>query len=357
MGALGFSMQVSGDGDIEELQDDVLEHVLGWLERSFGDGPYRHHREYLRSARSDRKWSEAGDTALHWMFPDFGGGCTRSKYLWNHWMRLGIAAQWDQVAAIADRHGYELGERWSIEDAHTDSFLELRDELWMIMEDALHRDGGAIGVEDLSPEEQALVETARKVCACAPCRMLRNPPAAEPPRPAVVRAPVPVAVPVEAPASPVAPVPSEGELQPLLEHYARLDASAGIASLAALGREERTKAIHALAVLPRTPEETAWLLGRIQSALTTEDDDPACALAELAGRLPGHEAEMAPALASVLDRSFIRERMRLAAITGLVATAAVIKPIPPEVRARLARESERGGEGAALAHTLLRAWD
>jgi hypothetical protein len=174
MGAIGVILGVRGDRDIEKLQDAVQEHVVRWLERSFDGGPYRGHRTYLDFAREDRE-SGPSATALRWVFPDFGGNCTRSMYLWKHWMRLAIAVQWDELASLARQHGYELnGERWPLEVARTDSFLELRDELWMIMDDVIHCDGGGLDVKDLSPEERALVEAARELCACAPCRMLRK---------------------------------------------------------------------------------------------------------------------------------------------------------------------------------------
>ena len=439
MGGSGRWLEISGNGDGEALFEAVTNHVVAFLRKNVKRDLYRNLTPYLSECRYHIDGWGGCDTVLEWTFPDGGGGCSRSMHLWMHWLSIAIAAEWEPICALARAHGFEVtSPRWSIDTRGDDGIVELRDDLWIIQDDGLLGDGRGLGNEELTAEERELVEEARKVCACDPCRRI-------PPGPryelteeqkatshqraeaAVIAAMMagharlkrrdePDAVeekapPEEPPPPPPAPEPTAvvsdaevteteaemiaalrdperaahaatrvprmktasvelllalinaaawpSELASAVETYApRVEGGwdAVVAALPTLDEKARTNAMHALVYLPRAREQTAWLLERIRVALESEDDDPACALARLAGRLRGVPAELPMQLARVLDREFIRDKMRASAVLGLTSLSSEIKPIPPEIKTRLQREDERGGEASGPARSLWFHW-
>lgn len=358
MGALGTFLEVSGDGDREGLHAAIWECVRAFLAPLLTSGPYWDVTSYLIDVSSQDSWGARGD-GLHWMFPDYGGNCTRSKYMWTHWTQLAIAAEWDAIERLAAAHGLAItSKRRSLDIGGDQGFLELRGKVWLIMEDSLVGDGEHLAIEGLDADERARVEAARAACACAPCRLLApSEPAAPPTFTSELER---LAAETSTAEGLLALITAAGEpraIQPLVEKCAmRVDGAwdAVMAALPTLDSRARANAMFALVAARRTPEHTAWLLDRIRTALATEQDDAACALAVLAGRFRGHP-ELVLSLARVLERISIPEALRLAAVEGLDQSRSS-GPMPEEVRELLQREYDRGGKAAFLADALLRSW-
>ena len=356
MGAQGTSIEVRGDGDREALHEAIWAHVRGYLKQFHVTGPYWDLTWYLPEAERYDSWGVQGDE-LTWMFPDCAGGCTRSKYMWSHWMAIALAAQWDEIAALAAEHDLEItDERRTLHVGGDGGLVEIRGNVWKIMDEALMGDSKHIAIEDLDADELARVEAARLSCACAPCRMLQPPPP-EPPR-----APEPEREPVME--------PEPANVDELLALIARTDASRAriessasaldgawdgvMAALPTFEGRARANAMFALVAAKRTPEHTAWLLDRIRTALANERDEAACALAVLAGRFRGRP-EVPMMIARVLERTSIPEALRAAAVEGLDQIRGS-SPMPPEIRELLEREYALGGRASYLADALLRSW-
>jgi len=446
MGASGRFLGIRGSGDAEALFKRVTDHIVEFLGRCVDASIFKKLTPYLGECRYEDSWG-GSDTVLNWIFPDGGGNCTRSKYLWTHWVPIAVSAEWDTLAFIAKGQGFELAEdRWPLDVRGDDGFLELRGDVWLIMEDTLHGDAKYLDINELPADERALVEAARTACACGPCKTLTPEPkredtrtqeqkdadykraeetlvasmmaaherkkqreaeeaaydarASERHREEEARQAARAAAAATAATEEAAKLDTNeatvldmlrdpdkamkaaqrlasgntasvenllalikaeawSDLWVLVEQYAKRVEGGWdpvIAALPTLDEKARVNAMLALAAMPRTAEQTAWLTQRIRTALESEDDDTACALAILAGRLRTVHSEMPMLLARVLDRSFIREKMRASAIEGLQRLHTEVKPMPPEIRERLLRERERGGEGASLADSLLRIW-
>lgn len=172
MGGLGRWLEISGTGDAEALHVAVTEHIVELLRQHVDEAIYERLTPYLSYAADNDEWGGCAEV-LYWSFPDFAGNCTRSKYLWAHWFPIAIAAEWDAIGELARAHGFEVTSlRWSLDVRGDDGFLELRNNVWVIMETWLSGDGENIDIESLDADERAIVEAAKAACACGPCKRL-----------------------------------------------------------------------------------------------------------------------------------------------------------------------------------------
>lgn len=172
MGALGRWLEISGDGDRNALHEAVTEHIVEFLRTLVTPDLYEQLTPYLAEARYSDSWGPSA-SALHWTFTDGGGNCTRSKYLWTHWFAIAMSADWNAIGALVRAHGFQVtAERPRLRTRGDDGLVELRGDLWVIMDDALVTDGRGLPIDDLTDEEKALVEEARAACACGPCKRL-----------------------------------------------------------------------------------------------------------------------------------------------------------------------------------------
>ncbi|MET7393842.1 hypothetical protein ABZS66_10150 [Dactylosporangium sp. NPDC005572] len=176
MGAVGYALRVSGDGNVDAFRESTWNLVQNFV-HNYTVGPqYADVHSYLEHADPAGNPQDAGATTANWWFPDLTGVCHRSANAWLHWFGLAVAVQWPYVRGAARQSGVtitqEQPERGEAAPAG-DRFVVLRGVVWQIDSDGLYADDRWLPIEELSVDERAAYEAALELCACGVCDALR----------------------------------------------------------------------------------------------------------------------------------------------------------------------------------------
>ncbi|WP_238009525.1 hypothetical protein KZZ52_27005 [Dactylosporangium sp. AC04546] len=176
MGAVGYSVRVSGDGHVDAFRESTWNLVQNFVHNYTAGPPYADLHSYLDHADPADSPQDAGATTADWWFPDLTGVCHRSANAWLHWFGLAVAVRWPYVRGAARERGVTITQEGPErgEAAPTgDRFVVLRGVLWQIDADGLYADDKWLSIEELSADERAAYEGARELCACGVCDFLR----------------------------------------------------------------------------------------------------------------------------------------------------------------------------------------
>ncbi|MBO3752540.1 leucine-rich repeat domain-containing protein [Streptosporangiaceae bacterium NEAU-GS5] len=175
MGASAYSVQVTGDGDMNAARAAIWNSAHHFIRRYVGASAAEVF-EYLDNNDPCAGTDKDGDR-LYWWFRDLGGAAGRSACAWVHWLSVMFASDWDTFNFLARQHGYRFsGERPILADLLTDSpdrFVVLRGEMWHVDGDALYGDDRELRLDDLSFEERDRFREAQTLCRCDLCARLR----------------------------------------------------------------------------------------------------------------------------------------------------------------------------------------
>ena len=176
MGAVGVSIEVSGDGDRAALHEAIWDEITEWVRMYTADSANEQVLEYVLDADTDEdSWGAVGDSLL-WMFPDCAGCCNRSADAWAHWAQLALASEWDRIVQLADEHELRItSEPRTLDELLVDrpGYVSLRGNLWDARENGLYGDSESLELSELDDNERARYQAARVRCMCGPCTMLR----------------------------------------------------------------------------------------------------------------------------------------------------------------------------------------
>lgn len=176
MGSIGTSLPTTGKGDLAAARRAVWQLAYDFAASYASRLPAAQEPfEYLDSNDP----CPEPDTTLSWWFKEFGGCCIRSAYLWLHWVKLAIVVEWDQVVAVAARHGVTVTAERPPRPVADPPFVLLRGYLWSAEKTELWGDDRHLALTDLDASELAAYEAARTLCACPLCPRLRPDPDVE----------------------------------------------------------------------------------------------------------------------------------------------------------------------------------
>jgi hypothetical protein len=174
MSGIGRSIRISGEGDLQALQQAVWEHVQSaWRMWSVPGELGSEVSGYLSSIRDQL---EGGDSSsLSWSFPSQGGACTTSMLAVSHWLDLALASDWRGLCDLADQHGFEV-ESEPLVIACDAGLVVLRGHLWRVEAQRLLRDGAVLPLAELGESERTRALQARAGCLCQACTFVRPDP-------------------------------------------------------------------------------------------------------------------------------------------------------------------------------------
>lgn len=174
MGGIGYSLEVSGNGDRTAMGKAFWESALDWIYPELGLTPADELDYYLDDTVD---WT-TDDNSVTWWFANPGGCCSRSSKAWLHWFQLAIAAGWDEYSRIAaERYGLTIeSERLDLAELLRSGDLRLvrlRGNIWIADERGLAGDDAHIPATELTESERALHAEALTRCLCPICELLR----------------------------------------------------------------------------------------------------------------------------------------------------------------------------------------
>jgi hypothetical protein len=393
MGSVGVTLGVDGGGDRAALHAAIWATAREFIDRYTAPAAYPAVYDYLgvavRRAEADGTWGPAGGR-LGWWFTDHGRADSRSAYLWVHWLRLALSAEWTRMTEHAADHSLTIAEQRPdlgalLADRGT-TFVTLRSDVWLVGADGLSADGRDIALADLDDAERARHAEATRRCRCGMCDLLRPEPDVRATmvdsltRPetrqsaawylsraheasagtlvAFVRAGQPGPRSFALRPAQAAGDGAMADLLPAVERYAPRVPGAFPAVLAALPDLDggaRGLALYALAATYGDDADRDRLLAEARASLGGTDEATQAA-AEIAGRIGRGVAGLPAEVAAVLDRD-ISAAVRHNAVLGLVNLHLPPAPPPdPTVRARLEREAATDTDAGRLAKWLLSAF-
>ncbi|MEV0606234.1 hypothetical protein AB0I61_07700 [Polymorphospora rubra] len=369
MGAVGLTLNVSGEGDHAALHTAIWDAALDLIYRYTPSSAAVN--EYLSEAPYDAAdagiWGDQGGELI-WFFKDYAGCCSRSSGLWLHWFERVLAADWAHFTHLAAEHDLTITSPPPVLTellADRARYVRLRDDVWSVDEHGLYGDDKHLPLDDLTADEQERHAEARERCMCGMCQLLRPDPA--------VAASLLDALDHDSAASAawylartraspeiITALVRAGDnmMRPLVEDVERYASRVPgvwptlIGLLPDLRGGALGLAFYALAATSPDDADRAVLLRHLRTALAGAD--PATeAAAELVGRIGRGVPELPEELAVVLDRE-VSDEVRHSVVLGLVNLHLPGRRTPsPAIAARLEREATRDTEAGRLAQWML----
>ncbi|WP_238016395.1 hypothetical protein KZZ52_40835 [Dactylosporangium sp. AC04546] len=176
MGGIGYSLGISGDGDVDAARSAIWDYTKSFARWCTTSPVYEEVDDYLDDVRPENDPHQPGDTRMYWWLPDYAGCCVRSMLAWEHWCQLAAAIDWRFLVHRAERHGVRITQDRPTREDATSRFVVLRGYLWLIEDGRLTGDDKMLALDELTDEEAAVVEAARERCGCGVCTMLRPDP-------------------------------------------------------------------------------------------------------------------------------------------------------------------------------------
>ncbi|MET7401300.1 hypothetical protein ABZS66_48250 [Dactylosporangium sp. NPDC005572] len=176
MGGIGYSLGISGDGDVDAARSAIWEYTKSFARWCTTSPVYGEVDYYLDDVRTENDPHRPGDTRMYWWLPDYAGSCVRSMLAWEHWCQLTAAIDWPYLVNEAGRHGVRITQDRPAREDAPNRFVVLRGYLWLIEDGRLTGDNAMLALDELTAEEAARVEAARERCGCGVCAMLRPDP-------------------------------------------------------------------------------------------------------------------------------------------------------------------------------------
>lgn len=181
MGAVGFSVTVSGGGDRDALYQKYWQRVSIYLS-NYNARPWHgdigeYINDVIREEQRAGRWGPDGDE-LTWWFTDFDGCRVRSANLWLHWVKRIFAFDWSGFETVARQHRLVLaGERPSLRELLTDTgdaYQRFSGSWWSVSPEGLRGDDAFVPVAELTSALRAKHAQALEHCLCGVCRALRR---------------------------------------------------------------------------------------------------------------------------------------------------------------------------------------
>ena len=176
MGAIGYSLAVTGGGDVPALRAGIWQEARRFAGAYTGGPAYQEVHEYLDN---NDACDERDPAALRWWFKDLAGCCTRSAGAWLHWLHLTVAVEWDRIVRLATTHGVTITAPRPSWDARRERFVVLHGYLWSADSDALSGDDRHLPLAALTDPERSSYDRSRHECRCGVCDLLRPDPGAQ----------------------------------------------------------------------------------------------------------------------------------------------------------------------------------
>jgi hypothetical protein len=169
MGALAYSVPVTGGGDVDAARAAIWRSARNAVSQFTGAPAYDEVHEYLDN--NDPCAAGAAGPTLSWLFRDLGGLCDRSANAWLHWLGTYVAVEWARVSLLAGEHDVTLaGPRPDVEAAAGGyRFVELRDYLWQVQPGGLFGDERWLDLDELNDTERRRHAEALTACRCIVC--------------------------------------------------------------------------------------------------------------------------------------------------------------------------------------------
>jgi hypothetical protein len=171
LGAIGYSLAVTGDGDIPALRAGIWREARRFADAYTGDPAYQEVHEYLDN---NDACDERDPAALRWWFKDLGSCCTRSAAAWLHWLHLTVAVEWDRVGQLAAGHGVTITAPRPAWDGGRERFVVLRGYLWTAGATGLFGDDRHLPLTALTDLERPRFDESLRGCRCRICEVLRG---------------------------------------------------------------------------------------------------------------------------------------------------------------------------------------